>query len=126
MVRALTMKLRMKTAFAWFFHGLVNNPGDVCMASILSRFNKPAALGTSVGLLLALAASALALRSGLTFDRIAALAQGVDTEVIVLFVPACALMFAITAQVLSIILCGGMPDSPAPASRPIRAWQVHE
>ena len=55
----------------------------------------------------------LALLSGLLPPRVSSLGGSVDTAVVLLFVPLCALVFTIVAEVFRATLAGARP-SPAP------------
>jgi hypothetical protein len=76
------------------------------------------------GALLTLGLAALAFSTGVlapvpgTFAR---MAEMVDSEVVILFVPLCALVFALAVEVVRMSGGGRLPD-PRPARRLPRGW----
>ena len=61
-----------------------------------------------------------------SLTTLARLSSQIDTGVVLLFVPMCALILAMTFEVLRLMSRGGMPDDFVPGARAIPHWQDEE
>lgn len=77
---------------------------------------------TAISFSLTFVGVAVALLAGLLPARLDALGKSLDTGVVLLFLPLCALVFAITAEVVRAILKGPLRSSRRPTP-PLSAWR---
>lgn len=84
----------------------------------------PAPLLAAIVFALAAATTAAwAVQSGFGARVLGILDRTVDTEVVVLFVPLCAIVFAIVGEAVRIASSGEPPERAAPRRRLPRGWQ---
>ena len=73
---------------------------------------------------LTLGVAGAALWTGAAADALALLQRTVDTQVVLLFVPLCALVFAITIEVVRMAAADTLPSRHATPRRLPRGWET--
>ncbi len=86
-------------------------------------FGNALTAATAISFSLTFVVAIVALLLGIIPERSLNIGFGIDTGVLLLFVPLCALVFAILVEVLRTMIGGGFkPDKP-PAPNPLSAWR---
>jgi uncharacterized membrane protein len=86
-------------------------------------FSNPLSAATAIGFSLTFVVAGVALLAGLVPDSLLFGAQSVDTGVVLLFVPLCALLVAIMGEAVRATLNNGITAAPAPKANPLSAWK---
>jgi len=89
----------------------------------LPRFRNALTAATAISFSLTFLVAGVALMLGLIPPRAIVGAGEIDTAVVVLFVPLCALLFAIIAEVVRSILREGLQPVKPRQSNPLSAWK---
>lgn len=78
---------------------------------------------TAISFSLTFVGVSLALLTGLLPDRVARLGASIDMGVLLLFLPLCALAFAMVAEVIRAARKGPLRSSAPPRMRPLSGWR---
>ena len=78
---------------------------------------------TAISFSLTFVGVSLALLAGVLPARVVAFGEGLDAGVLLLFLPLCALAFAIVAEVLRAAVKGPLRIGAPPRTRPLSGWR---
>ncbi len=78
---------------------------------------------TAISFSLTFVGVGVALLAGLLPERVSTLGNSIDVGVLLLFVPLCALVFAMVAEVLRAVVKGPLRSIAPPRMRPLSGWR---